>query len=153
MLEIMNESFLSNTFYKRNYYKIVKCGDLLSKFFNWYFSLFLITLISYAIMPIVLNSRLLNGTTQNTDTIQKINTINLRYPFTTKTYNAYFKIFYVLECIILFYTGLGIFGLDLFLITLLTIISTQYKLLASAFEVLEYRLDNDDGALLILVKQ
>jgi len=107
--------------------------------------------MSYAIMPIVLNVRSINDTTQSTDMIKKINIINLRYPFTTETYNAFFEIFYASECIMLLYIGLGVFGLDLFSITLLTIISTQYKLLASAFEVLEYRVDNDDGALLVLV--
>lgn len=150
MMEITDKSFLSNTFYRRNYHKILKCGDLLSKFFNLYFSFVLITLTSYAIVPIVLNARSIDAT-QNTETIQKMNIINLRYPFTTEIYNTFFKIFYASECIILFYTGFGVFALDLFSMTLLMVISYQYKLLASAFEVLEYRMDNKDGALLVFI--
>jgi len=150
MLEITDESFLSNTFYKRNYYKIVKCGGLLSKFFNLYFSFLLITLTSYAIVPIVLNAHSINGTTQNTETIKKMNIINLKYPFTVETYNAFFKIFYASECIMLFYIGFGVFALDLLSMTILMVISAQYKLIASAFEVLEYRVDDEDGALLVL---
>lgn len=150
VLEITDESFLSNTFSKRNYYKIVKCSGLLSKFFNLYFIFLLLTLTSYAIVPIVLNARSINGTTQNTETIQKINIINLRYPFTVETYNAFFKIFYASECIILFYIGFGVFALDLLSMTVLVVISAQYKLIASAFEVLEYRVDDEDGALLVI---
>lgn len=150
MLGVTDETFLSNTFYKRNYYKIVKCCDILSKFFNLYFSFLLITLTSYAIVPIVLNAHSINGSTQNTETIQKMNIINLKYPFTVETYNALFKLFYASECILLFYIGFGVFALDLLSMTILVVISAQYKLIASAFEVLEHRVDDEDGAFLVL---
>lgn len=53
VFEITHESFLSNDFCKRNYYKIVNCGRLLSNFFKLYFYFLILTLTLYTIVLII----------------------------------------------------------------------------------------------------
>lgn len=151
LFNVSHERFLSSRHSKRHFDKVVKCGDRLSKFFNGYFCLMLITMTLYAMIPIIINYHFAANKTLHGETIRKINIINLKYPITTEIYNAFYVVFYIMECILLFCVAYGIFAFDLFAMTILMIMSVLYEVVALAFEDLEEPVDNENGNLFELV--
>lgn len=145
LFSVSHERFLSSRHSKKHFYKVVKCGDRLSKFFNGYFCLMLVTMTLYAMIPIIINYHFAANKTLHGEMIRKINVINLKYPVTTDIYNAFYVVFYILECILLFCVAYGIFAFDLFAMTMLMVISVQYEVVALAYEHLEEPMDSENG--------
>uniref|UniRef100_A0A2S2QX92 Uncharacterized protein n=1 Tax=Sipha flava TaxID=143950 RepID=A0A2S2QX92_9HEMI len=145
-------SFLGNRYCTGNRRRMADRGASLSRFFAWYLALIVVTLTSYAIIPLVTNHRYAGPTSApGGGAYRKSNVINLRYPFAADTYNTYYPAFYAMECALAFYAGYGTFAFDLFALTTMYFVSVQYELLASAFRALERGADTgtvDDCSLL-----
>lgn len=145
LFNVSHERFLSSRHCKIHFCKVIQCGNRLSRFFNVYFCLMLITLTSYAMIPIILNTRSDTDQTQHGERFR--NALNLRYPISTETYNAFYILFYTMECIMVFYAGYGVFAFDLLAMTIVMIISVLYEIEALAIEALDQQADNEDGNL------
>lgn len=147
LFDIANDSFLSNKHCKKNFYKLVDCGKSFSKIFPWYFFLFFMTAFTWITMPLILNNQ---GSTKINENIRIVNVVNLRYPITVKTYNSFYKELYIMEAIMCSYGAFGLVIFDVFLIAMLKLISTQYEIISSAYESLEFITLNDVGKFIII---
>lgn len=148
LFNVLHDSFLSNKHSKRNFYKIIKCGEQTSTFFSVYFYLMAITVTLYTMVPIILNIYFHSDQTLQTETIRKVNILNLRYPISTETYNAFYKVVYVMEFIIVIFIGFGEIAFDILTMTINMIISAQYENIALACEALKPQVDNKNGNLI-----
>lgn len=134
LFKVAHESFLSNKYWKQNKHKINKCGKKFAKIFPWYLFIFLMTAFAWSIVPIVVNNHVASKETQNDENIYMTNIANMRYPITAKTYNKFYKGFYVSEFIVVWYSAYGLVVFDLFTLGLLQLLATHYEIIASAYE-------------------
>ncbi|KAE9539565.1 hypothetical protein AGLY_004817 [Aphis glycines] len=134
LFKVAHESFLSNNYWKQNKHKINKCGKKFAKIFPWYLFIFLMTAFAWSIVPIVVNNHVASKETQNDENIYMTNVVNMRYPITAKTYNKFYKGFYVLEFIVVWYSAYGLVVFDLLTLGLLQLLATHYEIIASAYE-------------------
>ncbi|XP_050059676.1 odorant receptor 67a-like [Aphis gossypii] len=134
LFKVAHDSFLSNNYWKQNKHKINKCGKKFAKIFPWYLFIFLMTAFAWSIVPIVVNNHVASKETQNDENIYMTNVVNMRYPITAKTYNKFYKGFYVLEFIVVWYSAYGLVVFDLLTLGLLQLLATHYEIIASAYE-------------------
>ncbi|XP_022167528.1 uncharacterized protein LOC111031756 [Myzus persicae] len=147
LLNVAHESFISNKYCKQDKYKLNISGKQFVRIFPWYFFLFFMTAVSWSIVPIVVNNQVESKETQNNENIYMTNVANLRYPITVKTYNTYYKSFYALEFILVFYCAYGLVVFDLFIVALLQLLATHYEIISSAYENFKYKAENKNGKL------
>lgn len=145
LFNVAHESFLSNKYCKQEKYKLNNCGKQFARIFPWYFFMFFMTAFAWSTIPIVVNYNSASNETQNNENIYMTNIANLRYPITVKTYNKFYKSFYVLEFIMVWYSAYGLVVFDLFIVALLKLLTTHYEIIASAHENFKYKAENEDG--------
>lgn len=151
LLNVAHESFISNKYCKQDKYKLNISGKQFVRIFPWYFFLFFMTAVSWSIVPIVVNNQVESKETQNNENIYMTNVANLRYPITVKTYNTYYKSFYALEFILVFYCAYGLVVFDLFIVALLQLLATHYEIISSAYENFKYKAENKNGELKYII--
>ncbi|XP_060849480.1 odorant receptor 67a-like [Rhopalosiphum padi] len=144
---VAHESFLSNKYWKQNKHKINNCGKKFARIFPWYFFMFLMTAFAWSIVPIVVNNHVASKETQINENIYITNIANMRYPITAKTYNKFYKIFYVSEFIVVCYSAYGLAVFDLLILGLLQLMATHYEIIASAYENFICKIENENGKL------
>lgn len=91
---------------------------------------------SWISMPNIIN--ISNGKFYNYENVRKNNVINLKYPISVGTYNTFFRVFYVMESVMISYVAYGLLTFDLFFIAFLLLISTQYEMISLAYKHLNY---------------
>jgi len=101
--------------------------------------------ITIPIISNILINDVINDESQINKSVEKINVLNLWYPITSKTYNSFYNVFYIMECVMVMYSAYGLVTFDLFLIAILQLISTQYEIISAAFENLKFEYKNNDG--------
>ncbi|CAI6361034.1 unnamed protein product [Macrosiphum euphorbiae] len=144
LLNVAHESFLSNKYCKQDKYKLYNCGKRFARIFPWYFFMFIMTAVAWSVVPIVVNN---HAATQNNEHIYMTNIANLRYPITVKAYNTFYKGFYALEFIMVWYSAYGLVVFDLFIVALLQLLATHYEIISSTYENFKYKAENKDGKL------
>lgn len=142
---MLNGSFLHSKYCQKNFYKLIYCGKGFHRLFPWYLFLFFMTAVTWVSRPIILNYQ---NSSKDTFYIAKVG--NLKYPITEETYNRNYIAIYLIECIIPVYSAYALVVFDLFLIAILKIISTQYEIVASAYETLECTAKNESESINIL---
>jgi len=145
LFNIAHESFLSNKYFKRNYYKIVSRGKYIERTSPLYFLVFFITALSWIIIPNISNDYISSDEMQGNQNHHKINVVNMNYPIAAKTYNIHYNVFYVLECVMFLYAVYGLVIYDIFLISILHILCIQYEMISTAYENLRFKRDNELG--------
>jgi hypothetical protein len=138
LFDVADVSFLSSSQCRAQDRKLVDCGSRYRKIFPWYSFLFLMTGFSWITMPIIVNRHYAAA-----EHVPKFNVVNLRYPVSAETYNAFYGALYVMESVMCGYGAIGLVVFDLFLIAILQVVSIQYEIISSAFEKL--RFGADDG--------
>jgi len=151
LFNVAHESFLTNKHCKQDKYKLNKRGKQFSRIFSWYFLMFIMTAIAWSVVPIVVNNHAASNETQNNENIYMTNIANLRYPITVKTYNTFYKGFYALEFIMVWYSAYGLVVFDLFIVALLQLLATHYEIISSAYENFKYKAENKDGELKYII--
>lgn len=146
LLNIAHESFLSIKLSKMNQ-DCVKFGKHFNKVFPWYFFLLFISLILWITTPIFLN--ITNSVSP--ENIHKPNFFNLKYPINVETYNTFFMEFYIVETIITIYFIYCIIIFDLFLFSILQLLSNYYEIISSTFEYFDIRSGKKDGEFIISI--
>lgn len=149
LFNVAHESFLSNKYCNQDKYKLNICGKKFARIFPWYFFLFFMTAFSWSIVPIVtiVNYHVTNEETNCNENIYMTNIANLRYPITAKTYNTFYKSFYALEFMMVWYSAYGLVVFDLFIVALLQLLATHYEIISSAYENFKYKAENVNGEL------
>lgn len=137
VLNIAQETFFSNKYCRENYFKLVKHRNRFSFIFALYFFIFIMTGVSWCIVPIVVlnDHRVENNTKPLTN---KINIINLKYPIPVNTYNEFYNTIYVIESIMVIYSAYGLALFDIFLFAILQLISAYYEIISSAYEHVQF---------------
>lgn len=146
LLNIAHESLLSIKLSKKNQ-DHVKFGKHFNKVFPWYSFLLFISLILWIITPLFLN--ITNSVSSKN--IHKPNFFNLKYPIKVETYNTFFTEFYIVESIITIYSIYCIIIFDLFLFSILQMLSNYYEIISSTFEYFDIRSEKKDGEFIISV--
>lgn len=148
LFDVVHMSFLSNSHCKRNQNKLVECGKSFKKIFLWYLLLFFVIAFVWITMPVFIlisKDAKTSKKTQNNDNDRIANVINFKYPTTVKTYNMFYKVIFVMEASVCFYSTIVIVTFDLFLIAILKIICTQYQMISTAYENLPFKAQSEDG--------
>jgi len=141
LLNIAHESFLSSTYCQQNYYKLKNCGEKTVRILLWYIFLFYMTAVSWITLPNIVNI----DETANDNNIRKKSIANLKYPIKVKTYNTYYNTIYVTESLMTCYSTCGLVLFDIFLLSMLKLISVQYEIVSSAYQHLEFKSGNENG--------
>jgi len=141
LFNISRESFLSNKYSKKNYFRMKNCKEQSVKTLVWYIFFFYMTALLWILLP---NIKIIDETATNMVT-RKINVLNLRYPITAETYNTYYIIIYVIEGILTSFCAFELAMFDIFLISTLQLISTQYEMVSSAYQNIALNVQNESG--------
>jgi len=139
--DVEHESFLSNKYCKKNFFKINNCRKQSIRTLSLYIFLFYMAGILWIILPIIVNT---DEIVINKN-IHKNNVVNLRYPIKVETYNIYYNWLYVIETILCGYCTFGLVVFDIFILAKLQLIATQYDILSSAYENIVFIDENEEG--------
>lgn len=150
LFDIAHESFLTSEHCRQLFYKMEIFGDNFTIFFVLYSLLFCMVTFSYIISPILWNNKEeVFEISQGNDSFLKINVLNFMYPITNDIYNKFYKIIYIMESFMCLYSFYLVFVFDVFLIVSLKIISTQYEIILSAYEMLKLENKKEKGKLML----
>lgn len=141
LFNVTHETFLSSKHFKKNFYKLERIGKLFSKIFIMYFFLYFVGVFIWIMTPITLNIQFKPSSFKK-ENIRFNNVINMEYPFTTQKYNAFYEVIFLFESLVVMYAGYSIVAFNLFSIMTLLIISTQYEIIASGYENIDFNVEN-----------
>lgn len=143
LFDIARTPFLSSKYSKQINIKTMK---YFNKTFPWYFFLVISSLVSCIITPVFLNFYSDKTQVMLIDA-RKPNFFNFKYPFTNKTYNLFYKEFYLIETLIIMYSIYCMIVTDLFLLATLQLLSDYYKIVTYAFKNLNFESVREIGEL------
>lgn len=149
LYDVAHDSFLSNKYCNQNNHRVENCGKKFARIFVWYFFMYIMTAFLWSIVPIVVNNSVEIKATQNSENIYMTNIGNLRYPVTAKTYNIFYKSFYALEFITVWYATYGLVVFDLFMVAILQLLATHYEMISSAYENIKCKDENNNSESII----
>lgn len=151
LFDTTTESFLLNG-YSKTYAKRFKSGKNFKKTFPTTCFLIFVSLALWLMTPIILNNmNAVHNKAQIDMNTRKLSPTNFKYPIQTTTYNNWYKAFYLVESILLTYSIYCMVLYDLFLFSILQLISNHYKSITTAIKVFDFRGERKDGELIIFI--
>lgn len=140
LLDVTRLNFFTSKRCRDNIQVLYKCRENTIKVTNLYFIYFIVLNIQSFIYPLVTN---MFTTTENASQRAQ-NIVNL-FQFPIDIHNQYYIIFYLMESIITIFVSYALFNIDMFLLSLCSIISAEYDVLTRAFANIGYEHESHIG--------
>lgn len=146
LLDVTRLNFFTSKRCRGNIQLLYKCRVNTIKMTNLFFIYFNFLNIQWFIYPLVTNTYTMTDNTSQ----RSQNILNLfQFPIAIQTYNHYYIIFYLMESTITIFISYVLFNIDMFLLSLCSIIKTEYDILSRAFANIGYVHESQTGKIFL----
>jgi len=132
LFDMARLDFFKSKLCRKNINMLYDCRDWILKATNCFIFVILVLCIQWMLIPLVMNAF------DDTVNHRNGNIIIIRFPVSIQTYNQYYFIFYVIELLLVFFSGYTVIIIDILIMCFCWIIIILYQILTKSFADVGY---------------